>query len=245
MNVAFPKSHDSIAALGKVGVASPISLGISLLDCIGSIGIDSRVSVPEIAVPLDYDAITWYQGVNNELASDNLLLLVGAPYIVKYGTASDFEVVSISLRRKPQNAVDPGLIHLIVAARSVAILRQSVSGNAPAWSVKPFTACLALNDLTTTANFGCSLPCKFLGFAGSLPCVCTFDGAKSRCSPAVSSIRNSAAAVRATTDAARLTDQLAATVWSVFLLADGANLGLWLVVHNCIIPWRLALCNLH
>lgn len=72
LDVAFPKSNDSVAALFHIGILRLVQLGASLLSMIKS-SIFGRITMPIVAIKLNDSIKRWDEGINTKLFSHQML----------------------------------------------------------------------------------------------------------------------------------------------------------------------------
>lgn len=240
MNVRFPKAKYFIAALGKIGIASLISVRVALLNGVQGVCVDCGVGVPKVAVPLNNQSLVSIEGIHNKLAADDLLLCKvnadtfqdGAPSLLKY--------VCFFVGGESQNAVDPLHIGMVIAASVRAILDRSFES--PTRHIERIAACRALLRVTATAGVDRVLSRNLFGFCRVLPNVRAIYRTE----------RNGTAATGhklLATVAARVSATFVATLGIIRvrqerLIAFFADaLVARDVFHAFIIPWSVAKCN--
>lgn len=241
MNVGFPKAQDLVSALGKVGIASLIPIRIRLLYGVQRVCVDHWVGVPKVAVPLDDQPLRRVERINNELAANDLLLLIRHTDGVKNGASSLFEHVGFLVRRKAQHAIDSLHISMVIATTMRTVF--DYSPEPPSRYIKGFFACYATLHNTAAACANGVTSGYFFCFGFVLPNVRTFERTE----------RNSATATGhklLATVAACMRTALVAPLGEVGarhkqLTAFGALT--WFisdVFHTPIIPWSVAKCTL-
>lgn len=240
MNVRFPKAQDSIAALGEIGIASLVPVSIGFLNGVEGILVDGGVSMPEIAIPLNNQTPSWIQNINNEFATNYLLLKEGNAETFQNGASGKLKRICVFAGRKTQCAMNALHINRIIAASVRAIFYRRLES--PTRYIERVTAGYAPLDDTTTARVDSILPGDFFGLCGVLPNICAIYRAE----------RNGATAARYKLLAA------IATGVSTALVAPCSKVGArqerltaflaWFrcacdVFHGLIIPWSVAKCN--
>ena len=98
MNIGFPEPEHPITALHHVGVCGLVALHVRLLNWVGRVGVDRRVAMPEIPVPLHNDVVVWQQRINDEFPTNDMLFDVGASNGVKDRPPRQFQGVRPWLR---------------------------------------------------------------------------------------------------------------------------------------------------
>lgn len=242
MNVGFPEAQDRIATLGKVGITRLITGGVCLLDRVGEIGIQRRVAMPEVAIPLNDDALIRQQNVNHELATNYLLLKVVDAKPIKDSVTSRLKRVRILLCRKAQDAVNPLHIDFVVAA-SVGAILDGLPFQSPSGDIERLATGNAALNSPAAIDADCLAPRCFFGSTSVLPSVCAVERAE--CHGATATGDKCLAAVAAGIGTARIAPfskvgtrqkRLAAFIAQFRLAGD-------VVVHDALIPWSVAKCN--
>lgn len=241
MNIGFPEAKNSVAALGKVGIARTVTLSIGFLDRVQA-GIFGRVGVPEIAIPLDNYEMHREQRVHNKLSADDLLFLVERADTCKNVATGSLKAIGFLVCRKAQNTIDTLCIFFGIATCPDAIL--GIAGSQfPSSRIERFATGGAPQHFPTSTNIYRALMRLLFRFLRGLPCVRAFQRTKAPSSTRMLHIKRWFAAPKAVSCTAFHTGFLMAGTWLIRLAADRADFRLRLVVHDVIIPWGFALCN--
>jgi hypothetical protein len=169
MNVALPESQYLIATLGEVSVAGLVAFRIGLLDGPNQFGVQSRVSMPEIAVPLDNDPDIREQYVNDEFPGNDLLLLKYKAESVQNCFTSPFQAVRALPRGKAKFVRNPLEVSGVIPACMAAILHPNLQS--PSRHVKSFATGDAALDFSSSPDSDGSLSSCFSASRAILPCV--------------------------------------------------------------------------
>lgn len=238
MNIRFPKTKDAITALLDIRIAAFITGYIDNLAFVFGGWIDRRISMPEITIPLNDKIGFWYQGVNDKLAADNVLLQKFNPKLLEQITARHLQ----STWRRDGVLMNCAPIRifgvcLIIPASSVTILYGDILSDAPPWNVVRFSASQTRINLTTPINLARFMLSLYFCFRAILPLVCTFNGAKPY--PSASPGNKCFIAPLANESATGITLSGKVRTWRKDLIALFTNSSIGIIFHTVIIPWRV------
>lgn len=178
MNVALPESQHAIATGCQVRRAGTVALDVGGLNRKARVGVQGRVAVPEVAVPLNDEVRIRDQDINNKLAVDDVLVHVLNAQTVEDGASCALQAVDSIASREVQHTLDPQLIVAEVPAGPVAVRmtgRQPVADSVERCAARP-----ASDDATCTSLSDFLLSVVLDSLWRSLPCIRTFDGAERR-----------------------------------------------------------------
>lgn len=240
MYIAFPKSHNLITTLGKIGVALFISTNISFLDRISWIRIYSRIAMPKITIPLNNNTCVWYQYVHNKFTSYHLLFQVLCANSIKYRPPGFFEFIGFGSGWKTKNAINTFLIFRVISATMRAIfwiLQQT-----PARNVKRFSASFAFFNLPRATYVKSALPGLLFCLTCCLPSIRAIQRAKSHFAISaghkffLTLLANIRTTIVTPFGEIRAGSKYIITFSTGFLFSD-------IIIHNIIIPWRVGKAN--
>ena len=183
MNIGFPKTENSISALTKINIALFVTSYIYLLDFMKIVGIDSWISMPKVTIPLNDYICNWDKNINNKLTTNNLLFFIFNPIIIKYPFTRIFKAVIFWMVWKSKYTIDALHICFVIATSHRAIL-SSDSIQSPTRNIKRYITGFANQNLAASPDADCFSPRFIFSLWGFLPCVSTFQRAKSNISSA-------------------------------------------------------------
>ena len=240
MNIRLPKAQNFIPALLEIGIARLVSLFIGGLDSIQIAAINSRVSMPEISIPLNDNRTRGYKNVNDKLAADHLLLQVVNFETVKNSRARTLESVRCSLVWKAKNSSYALLLCRSVSASVRTMIPVALSYK-PAGGIERFLAGWAAPYFSASSFLECALSRLLFGLWCSLPSVGTLQRTEANRAPRCAPILKRLAAPLAGEHIASIAPLGTVCAWRKRLAALLADfmLGNVLYSHSSIIPWRI------
>ena len=237
VNINFPEAQHAEPTLLQVGVTLAVTPNVRLLNGIAGFWIDSRISVPEIAIPLDDQVRRGYQNVNDKSAADDFLFIVVNTKTRDNSAPRRLKAVCFGALRKAQHSIDTCHIGVVVAA---------AVGTIPCSS--PACPCGAIEVLVTGwAAFNCAVakisPASFLGriLGGSrlLPGIGTCDRAETH--RAIAAAYKLHATMMARKSTARITPFGGVGSRRKRQATSDADFGRGSIVcHGDSIPWQVA-----
>jgi hypothetical protein len=240
MNVRFPKAQNFISALLEIGITRFVPLCVRGLNGIQSAAIDSRVSVPEISVPLDDDGAQGNENVDNKLATDHLLLQIINLETVKNGRPCTLKPIWGRLVWKAENSRYALLLCCSISASIRAVIPIALP-NKPTGDIERFPAGRAASHFPASSFLECALSRFLFSLWCSLPSIGAIQRTEPDNSPRRPPILKRCAAPFAGKHIAGITPLCAVGTWHKRLSAflAGFTLGDVLYSHNSIIPWRV------
>ena len=240
MNIGLPKTQNGIAAFRKVRIARGISLEIGDLYGTFRRGVDGRIAMPEITIPLNDDSVIRNESINDELTADNLLFLIPDGQAVENRVTGTLQTISAGAMGKSENAVYPLHIGVIVAASMGTVFRLTPS-NLPTGSIKGFAASFAPQHFATPPNGNRSISSGLSGLWRGLPSISASNRAKTSRTAAPGFVLSPAPITSKGRTAIALSRSVG--TWRENLAALRANRGFPMIFHNVIIPWSIAPCK--
>ncbi len=232
MNIGFPEPEHPITAFYHVGVCGLVALHVGLLNWVGRVGIDRRVAMPEIPVPLHNDVVVCQQRINDEFSTNDMLFDVEASNGVKDRPSRPLQGVRALDCGKPEDTVDARHIPRVVATflRTVFCTVSTPSGD-----VEWFLTCWACGDSPTAADRDGHCTSGTLGTQGVLPRICASH--RTEADRAATTGYETVAAVAAGVCATTITPFSGSRTWGELLVAFFARA--WSVGHVVGVPWRV------
>jgi hypothetical protein len=127
VNIRLPKSENTVTELLEVGITGFITLDVGLLDCIRRVRVSSRVSMPEVTIPLNNEVVCWYKSVNHKLAAYQVLLSEAKTKSTQDVIACLLELIPIRSVRESEDVVYALLIGWVVTTghRAIHVLEDT------------------------------------------------------------------------------------------------------------------------
>jgi hypothetical protein len=183
MNIAFPESQDTVPTFLKVCVARVIAPPVDLLDRVRKTGINRRVSVPEVAIPLNHNANAGNQGIYDELTTYDFLFYERYLKGFKDSAASLLQTVGLCMCGETKNAVDALHIRRVITA-SVRTVFDDMTITTPARHVESITARNTTLDCAMSQYGPGCFPRRFFCGHAVLPNIRASKGAECDITPA-------------------------------------------------------------
>lgn len=242
MNIRFPKAKDAIAAFLDIRIAAYITGYIDNLAFVCGGWIDRGISMPEITIPLNNKIGFGYQGVNDKLAADNVLLLKFNPKFLKQLTACHFKGTwrrdGVLVNYSPVRIF--GVCLVIPAGHRAILYRNIHHPDATPSNIVRLSASYTRIKCAASIDPACGRLGQFLCLWGILPFVHAFIRAES-CSLYSPTIKGLSAPVagKCTTG---VTSSCKVREWGKDLITFFANLRILIIFyfsHTIIIPSRV------